>query len=111
MIDQRIFQQELQHLKRFRSIRAYLLLIPSFALLIPLINGIAYMPIPYYNNSIRDPMFIGLTLAAHLFFIYVSVRMGFIAAQTINREFDGGTWEILQMSGIPLVCITAQSCN
>jgi hypothetical protein len=102
MIDRRIFQQEFQHLRRFRQLWIYLLLLPAFAILIPIFVGNPYQPIPYYNNNIPDPLLIGLFAAANLFFVFISVRTGFIAAQTINREFDGGTWELLQMSGIPL---------
>jgi hypothetical protein len=102
MIDRRIFQQEFQHPRRFRQWWIYLLLLPAFTILIPLVIGNLFPPIPYNNNNIPDPLLIGSFVAANLFFIFISVRTGFIAAQTINREFEGGTWELLQMSGIPL---------
>jgi hypothetical protein len=102
MIDRRIFQQEVQHLRRFRHLWIYLLLLPAFAIIIPLDATYRTTPSPYYNNNIPDPVLIGSFVAANLFFVFVSLRTGFIAAQTINREIDGSTWELLQMSGIPL---------
>ncbi|MFN8371982.1 MAG: hypothetical protein U0694_03780 [Anaerolineae bacterium] len=104
MIDQRLFQQEVQHLRRFRHRWLYLLLLPSLAILIPFFSN-PFVPNPYYNNGIPDPLLVGSFLAANLFFVFISVRTGFLAAQTINREINGGTWELLHMSGIPLARI------
>src|SRR5689334_13025241 len=99
MIDQHIFRQEIQHLKRSRQLWVYLLLLPALSVIIPITSGISHMPKPYYNNRIPDPLMIVLLFAANLFYIFVVLRTGVMAVHSVNREFETGSWEILRISG------------